>query len=119
MPGKNFLLMIVLLCVLVKSQDFIDFDTPHLRFDDTCVVYDWGKLPESGNDIYVIRDTLDTLLSRNDDLSFYIPPSPYPMEVVFNDILLYRFGDLEKSNTLAQFSPVHMSLSSHHFRPEG
>ncbi|MGM0462214.1 MAG: response regulator, partial [Fibrobacterota bacterium] len=33
--------------------------------------------------------------------------------------LLYRFGDLEKSNTLAQFSPVHMSLSSHHFRPEG
>lgn len=66
--------------------------------------YEWNKLPLKKAGIYTIESSFTLKkLHLDSSLFLYLPPCPYPCEISINGELLYSYGHLENSTTLANY----------------
>lgn len=111
---KHIFLLFLLSCLFTKveSAEVAPLENTTLSFfnpdslNDTIPTqkYSWQKLAEKRKGIYVINTSVTIPKHYLDSSLFlYLPPCPYPCEIRINNELLYSYGHLQSSSTLANY----------------
>lgn len=107
-----FLLLLSLISLVVASKEISTLGRTTISYYNPDSLedihppqkYNWNKLPFKKKGIYVIESEFKIKRFYLDSTLFlYLPPTPYPCEIEVNGELLYTYGYLEKSPTLANY----------------
>lgn len=107
----RFFCLIALLVVQLHGNVWIS--TERCTIEPLSSSADWEKLPYKEDTVYNLTATGIYRVSGvvvhtgwDDSIvpTLYIAPSPFPLVVSVNGVEIYRWGDLDKSATLANFS---------------
>ncbi len=121
---KTHLLLLLLLCTTIFAEQQISIINSSISVDTVSyptLNSDSVKLIPYKNQVHDVSKPGNYLLESNltyssgkDDIepALFLGPSPFPIIITLNGKVLYRFGNLKESSTIANFSAITVPLTS-------
>lgn len=116
-----FLFLLSLVTAIAASKEISSFTNTTISFYNPDSLedhhppqqYNWRKLPFEKIGNHIIESEFSIKRVHLDSTLFlYLPPSPYPCKIEVNGELLYNFGYLENSPTLANYDAETIELKN-------